>query len=122
MWNVSVESRTETSAALIGYGSQDGRPVVLKIAKRAADEWRAGEALAAFDGIGVARACAHEGGALLVERLLPGDSLVGLALDGRDEEATEILATVMATMSPRLTHEGQFPTVEDWGRGFARYA
>jgi streptomycin 6-kinase len=62
----------------------------------------------------------HTGGALVLERLQPGNSLSNMALNGRDDEATEILATVIEKMSRReAPHE--WPTVEDWGKGFERY-
>ncbi len=60
-------------------------------------------------------------GAVLLERLSPGTSLVDMALDGRDEEATEVIAGVIQ----RMSHPGEllkgFTTVEEWGKGFQRY-
>jgi len=43
-----------------------------------------------------------------------------LSLEGRDDEATDIQADVIARMSPRVPR-GTVPTVEEWGRGFDRY-
>ncbi len=56
-----------------------------------------------------------------MERLSPGTQLAELALGGRDEEATEILAEVIGRMSPAHAPSKAFVTVEDWGRSFGRY-
>jgi streptomycin 6-kinase len=55
--------------------------------------------LAAFGGSGTARVYEYIEGAALLERLNPGARLASIALDGRDEEATEILADVIDRMS-----------------------
>jgi streptomycin 6-kinase len=52
---VEVERVSETTTALLAVGVRDHQPVVLKVVKDGADEWRAGEVLAAFDGQGAAR-------------------------------------------------------------------
>jgi len=127
-WGVAIEQTLETETSVIAFGSQHDRPVVLKVNKRANDEWRSGEILEAFNGNGSVRAYEYLPGAVLLERITPGSSLVEPAVNGSDEDATEILADVMARM--RLI-EGQqtsnieshgVPTVHDWAKGFARYA
>jgi streptomycin 6-kinase len=94
--------------------------VVLKVVKRRGDEWHSGDVLRAFDGRGVARVLEHVEGAMLLERLEPGTSLAQIARDDRDEEATTLLAGVIASMSPGRAPVS-CPTVSDWGRGFSRY-
>lgn len=120
-WGVTVESTLDTQSALLAFGTRDDRAVVLKVVRAPGDEWHAGEILAAFGGEGTARVLAHEPGAALLERVVPGTSLTSLALEGRDDEATEILADVIQRMGasePRVTRA---PTVEEWGRGFRSY-
>jgi streptomycin 6-kinase len=105
-------------------GKRDHQPVVLKVIKQAGDEWRSGAILNAFDGQGVARVYERAPGAVLVERLRPGNSLTDLSLNGRDEEATDILANVIRQMSARASiSQLEFPcaTVHDWAKGFERY-
>jgi streptomycin 6-kinase len=114
-----VAETRETETALLGFGNRDAEPVVLKVLKGAGDEWRSGEVLRAFAG-GVARVIEHDAGALLLERIAPGDSLVRLVLAGRDAEATDALAGVIRALSPRDPPAG-CPTVTDWGAGFARH-
>jgi streptomycin 6-kinase len=85
--------------------------------------------LAAFDGRGAARVYEYIEGAALLERLNPGTSLASIALDGRDEEATEILADVIDRMSRPLESLDEpphgvlkaFVSAQDWGKGFQRY-
>ncbi|HUS10503.1 MAG TPA: aminoglycoside phosphotransferase family protein [Pyrinomonadaceae bacterium] len=88
--------------------------------------------LAAFAGNGVVRVYEHAPGAILLERLKPGTTLVDLTLNGRDEEATRILASVIQQMSAcesiaedeltkLRTPLQHCPTVRDWARAFDRY-
>jgi streptomycin 6-kinase len=119
-WRVSIDDQFETESSVIAFGRRDDRRVVLKIVKRRGDEWHSGEVLRAFDGRGVARVLEHVEGAMLLERLEPGTSLAPIACDDRDEEATTVLAGVIASMSPGRAPVS-CPTVSDWGRGFSGY-
>ena len=119
-WNVTLEQTRETPTSLVGFGVCDGRAVVLKITKHAGDESHSGEVLKAFAGDGAVRVYESETGAVLMERLEPGEQLVNLGKRGEDEEATKILAQVIG----KLAHHqapSVCPTVADWGRGFDRY-
>ena len=119
-WNVTIEETRETATSLLGFGARAGRRVVLKVTKHAGDESHSGKVLKAFGGDGVVRVYESETGAVLLERLAPGEDLVNLVKRGEDDEATKILAQVMAKLAG---HEapGECPTVGDWGRGFDRY-
>lgn len=120
---MSVAETIETESSVIAFGIRKDQPVVLKVIKQTGDEWRAGEILTAFAENGVVRVYEHMPGAVLVERLTPGNSLAGMALNGLDEEATDILAGVMQRMSAcSPTSQSDFcPTVHDWAKGFERY-
>lgn len=130
-WGIVVESTIETQSSLIAFGtnnlnavgkrSSPAQSVVLKIIKQPGDEWRAGEVLKAFDGRGVVRVYEQAPGAVLMERLRPGTPLVDVVLNGRDEEATDILSGVIRQMSTLETPAVAFPTEHDWARGFDRY-
>ena len=126
-WRVEVEDVFETETSAIAFVSRAGQALVLKVVKRPCDEWHSGEVLAAFEGNGLVRAHEHAPGAVLLERLSPGNSLVEMALNGRDEEATTILAEVMQQMAARASSISKLElpnacaTVHDWGKAFARY-
>lgn len=90
-WRIAVDRITETDSSILAFGHRDNQPVVLKIVRDDGDEWRSGEILEAFEGKGVVRVYDYVGGAIVLERLSPGNSLVNLALN-RDDQATEILA------------------------------
>ena len=119
-WGVRVERAIATPTSALVFGTRDGQPVVVKVARGVGDEWRSGEITAAFGGRGVVQVHDHVDGAALLERLVPGTPLVSLVLEGRDVEATEVLAALLRRMSP-----GDPPvacaTVEAWGLGFERY-
>lgn len=120
LWHVSVDEIRETPSSVLAFGSREDQPVVLKVVRERGDEWRCGEVLNAFAGNGVVRVLESVEGAVLLERLSPGTSLASLSLEGRDEEATEILAEVIGQIShPQAASE--FITVHDWGKGFQRY-
>jgi len=122
-WRVTVDDVFETAGSLIAYGRRTSEPVVLKIVKRPGDEWYSGVVLTEFGGHGVVRVHEHSGGAALLERLRPGNSLVDLTLSGRDDEATAHIAGVIRAMtSSPVAGSNAYPTVQDWGKGFAWYA
>jgi streptomycin 6-kinase len=125
VWNVIVRDTLETPTSFLAFGQRGAQPVVLKVLRQEGDEWRSGEVSAAFEGRGVARVYEYVEGAALLERLRPGTSLAGLAMDGRDEEATAILSDVMRRMIlsnvPVKERLSSFVTAQDWGKGFQRY-
>jgi len=128
-WGVVVHGTLETQSSFIAFGKRRDQSIVLKVIRQPGDEWRCGEVLAAFGGSGMARVYEYIEGAVLLERLNPGAQLAGVALDGRDEEATEILADVIDRMSrpceslddSSREESKAFASARDWGRGFQRY-
>lgn len=119
-WRLVIAESFETETSVISYASREGQSLILKVVKQEGAEWQAGRVLSAFDDLGVVRVHEHAGGAMVLERLQPGNSLSEITLAGNDEEATEILAGVIEKMSPREAPDG-CPTVKDWARGFDRY-
>jgi streptomycin 6-kinase len=119
-WNVAIERTVSTKTSVLVYGKRAARPVVLKVVKRQGDEWRSGEIAASFGGRGVVEVYEQMPGALLLERLDPGEPLAALTLNGRDDEATDIIAMMLGRMSPQDPPEW-CPTVERWGEGITRY-
>lgn len=120
-WRVFVEHVTETETSVVALGRRENQPVVLKVIKNRGDEWRSGEILDAFEGKGAVRVYDYVEGAMLLERLRPGGSLLSMSLSGADDDATGVLAETMAAMSPRMP-AGTVPTAKDWGKAFERYA
>jgi streptomycin 6-kinase len=120
-WNVVVQDTLETESSFLAFGRRGNQPVVLKVLRQSGDEWRSAEVLEAFDGRGMVRVYEYIEGALLLERLNPGTSLSDVALAGRDQEATDILAEVIQRTSHPRESLKSAPTVEDWGKGFERY-
>ena len=119
-WKVTIEETWETSGSVLSFGVCRGSRVVLKITKQQGDEWHAGEVLRAFDGHGTVKVYESDSGAVLLERLDPGEQLVQLVRRGEDSQATEILAQIMQQMAGH-TAPDHCPTILDWARGFDRY-
>lgn len=97
---------------------EDGTPAVLKLCVPNHELGPELDALRHFDGRGCARLLASDeaSGALLLERVEPGTPLVTID----DEAATSIAADVMRQLWRTPPTEHRFPTIEHWGRGFAR--
>ena len=119
-WSLTIDELRETPYSLLGFGVREGIPVVLKLSKHAGDESNSGEVLKAFGEDGAIRVFECETGAVLLERLDPGEELVTLVHRGEDDEATKILAQVILKLADHSPPAG-CPTVADWGRGFERY-
>ena len=116
-----AEVRT-TETSQLGFGSRRHQPVVLKvIRKENSEEWRCGEVLEAFRGAGIIRPIEHAAGAVLLPRLLPGHDLTSPSVDGRDEEATEIIASLMRRMADNPTRLDRIRPVDDMQPEFARF-
>jgi len=105
---------------MIALGKRGGQRVVVKVVERRGDEWNSAAILEAFDGRGMVRVYDYIEGAMLLERLEPGSPLTGVALEGDDDSATEIIAAVMQSMSPGNAPPGT-PTALDLAKGFAQY-
>jgi streptomycin 6-kinase len=120
-WNVRVDRTLETATSLIAFGTRAHISVVLKIVRRPGDEWDSGAVLHALRGSGSVRVYEHDGGALLLERLTPGTQLLELYSMGRDDEASETIASVIQQMGRAAVSDVRFPTVQDWSKGFERY-
>ena len=119
-WDVTIEQTSETESSVLAFGERNSSRVVLKIIKQLGDEWHSGAILRAFNGDGVVKILESDAGAILLERLDPGDELVKLVRDGNDERATEILAQVINQLANHAAPAG-CATVFDWARGFDRY-
>jgi streptomycin 6-kinase len=98
----------------------DGREVVLKAGVPGRLPNREIAALRAFSGCGAVLLldAAPDLGLLLLERLRPGKTLARANLP--DEAATAAAATVLRALRRPPPREHDFPTIEDWGAGFAR--
>lgn len=96
-----------------------GTPVVLKLAPPDPEFANEIAALGIYDGRGAVRLFDSEPTvtALLLERLEPGTPLADL---DDDTAATDIAAAVMRQLWRPLPPDHTFPTVERWGRAFAR--
>jgi streptomycin 6-kinase len=103
----------------IHFGEQSTVPIALKIFRIRGDELLGAIALDRASGHGAVRVLARDDNALLMERASPGRELAALAREGDDIAATEIFAKVAPQFEAPIGPE--FPTIEDWGKGFDRY-
>ncbi len=94
----------------------EGVPAMLKIAVEAEEKW--GAALMVWwAGEGAVRVLAHEGDALLLERASGDGSLVEMARNGRDDEASRIICGVAANLhAPRTSPPPALLPLSHWFR------
>ncbi|GAC1424721.1 MAG: aminoglycoside phosphotransferase family protein [Ktedonobacteraceae bacterium] len=97
----------------------DGTSVIVKAQSPTGEFAAEIEALRLFDGHGMAKLLAYDVNdeVMLLERLRPGTPLRKM---GEDEKAISIASTVMKQLWRPVPSVHPFPTVEQWGRGFAR--
>jgi streptomycin 6-kinase len=118
-WRVAVEHVAETDGSVLLYGSRGNQAVVIKIVREPREEWNSGRVLMAFAGRGVVRVLDVDDGAVLLERVQPGTSLVTVVDGGDDDRAMAILTDVIARMNhPILAGP---PTAREWGEAFDGY-
>ena len=115
-WRVAVEHVEETDGSVLLFGTRGRQPVVIKIVREAREEWNSGSVLMAFGGRGVVRVLDVDDGAVLLERVQPGTSLVTIVDGGDDDRATAVLADVIARMKPAMLTD--VPTAREWGVAF----
>lgn len=120
-WNVQVGRVVETPSSIIAVGVREGAHVVLKVAKSPHDEWNAGRVISRFSGSGMVRALQHVPGAVLLEEIRPATPLVDLVRAGRDNEATDVIVSVIQAMGTAAADMRDIPRAADWGESFDRY-
>lgn len=121
-WAVELEEVRESPTSWLGFGSREGRPVVVKVSRPDGDEGASGAVAAAFEGRGMVQVLEHAPGAVLLERLVPGEPLSAVVLAGEDERATRILGRVARSLRRPGRAGGPFRRVEELMGGFDVYA
>jgi streptomycin 6-kinase len=96
----------------------DGTPVVLKLGVPCAELCNEITALSSYSGVGAVRLLDADaaGGALLLERLLPGADLSALP----DAQALPIAAQIMQQIRQPAPAQATVPHIRDWLRGLDR--
>ena len=96
----------------------DGTKAVLKLEKPGQGVEAQAEALSAWNGDGAARLLQSDAarGALLLERLVPGEPLVRLCEEGRDDDATARLAALMRRLHRRAPADAVLADAHGWVR------
>ncbi len=89
-------------------------PAMLKVAIES-DEKRGGIFMAWWDGQGAAQVYAHDGDAILMERAEGPDSLLDMAMNGKDDEATRIMCKAAAQLhAPRNKPLPELIPLQQW--------
>jgi streptomycin 6-kinase len=121
-WNVAVDETRATETSQLGFGTCGGKPVVLKVLRQEnGEEWRCGEILNAFGGNGIVLPLAHAPGAVLLPRLVPGYDLVETCLEGRDDEATSTIASIIQRMHVVARQVPDVRSVDGLQSDFSKY-
>jgi streptomycin 6-kinase len=119
-WEIAVDAPFALTYNYVAPARRaDGRLVVLKVGYPCREFQNEMDALRHFDGHGIGALLASdiETGAMLIERMLPGQTLETVE---DDIAATAAAAKVMRELWVPAPAEHSFPTVADWGGGFER--
>jgi streptomycin 6-kinase len=119
-WDLTLDGApiTTASSRLLPVRHR-GRPAMLKLATHAEERWGAG-LMVWWGGEGAARVLAHEGDALLLERAMGQRSLVQMARDGHDDEASRTLCAVAARLhAPRPQPPPKLVPLRRWFEALA---
>lgn len=96
-----------------------GEPAMLKVACEAEEKF-GGLLMRWWDGTGAAKVLASAGDAILLERAQGSRSLSSFARDGRDDEATRIICSVVETLhAPRSEPPPELIPLKHWFRELA---
>ena len=121
-WDITLEAPFALSYNYVAPARRaDGTAVVLKAGVPCAELRNEIAALTCYDGRGCVRLLEAdiEQGVFLLERLEPGITLDAL-FPYDDAQATRIAARVMRQLWRPVPPVHSFPTVAEWGNGFAR--
>jgi streptomycin 6-kinase len=95
-------------------GHINGNPAMLKIAMDTEEKFGS-LVMQWWDGDGAARVYAYEGNALLIERAQGTNSLMQMACNGQDDEASRVACTVIAKLhKPRSTPPPELIPLNIW--------
>ncbi len=119
----SLQTKPPQSALTYNYivpaSGPDGAPLILKLGLPNPELTSEIESLKIFNGRAAVRLINSDpaGGALLLERALPGEALIEHT---DDLEASRIACAVMTRLWKPVPQGCTLPTIADWARGFER--
>jgi streptomycin 6-kinase len=118
-WHLRIGEPFELSYHYVAPATMaDGAEVVLKAGVPSPDFSHQVEALRLYGGRGLVRVIEADAdaGVVLMERLIPGTTIVGLP----DDEATAIAASVMRELQLPAPSGCRLPTLADWASALGR--
>ncbi|WP_053366445.1 aminoglycoside phosphotransferase family protein [Bacillus sp. FJAT-27245] len=121
-WELAIESPVPNLSYnyVTTAKDADGTPVILKLGVPNRDFKNEIQAIKAYNGNSFARLLAEdaENGAMLLERLVPGQNLSKIE---DEEQATREYITVWKKIRTPIPKAGTFPSIMDWASGLERY-
>ena len=123
LWQLTADGEPlETASSWIQFTTlHGGGSAVLKIPKPGSDEGHGAKVLQHYRGSSAVRVLDRHGDAYLMERAEPGTTLESLVREGRDDEATEVIANTIGNLHQGSPPTGNWTTVETLALGFTRY-
>jgi streptomycin 6-kinase len=118
---IEVEQLSELSFNYLEFVKTSvGQDAVLKIGFPNPELTTEIRALEIYNGLGAVKIidADHQMGAILLERIIPGDNLLSMA---DDHHQTEIAAQIMNGLWCPVPRENVFPTIKKWCQAFKRY-
>jgi len=121
LWDLVLEgSPLETKTGLIAKVTWQHHPYILKISSQKGDE-KTAAALKHYGGVGAVRVLKWEKNATLLEKVIPGIPLSSLVLQGKDDQATEIMCEIIQKLHVQKKISEDFPSLEELQTSFDHY-
>jgi streptomycin 6-kinase len=119
MWSLAPDGEPfATASSHILFVRAPQGPAVLKVFRPPREEARSSLALRHYGGRGAVSVIASDDEGVLTRRAHPGTALSDRVRAGRDDEATDVVCDVAATLHMRGSATGAWPTVAQWGADF----
>ncbi len=121
-WKLELEGDSfETPSSTLQYVIYKDKPAVLKIFKLNSDEKNSANILTQYGGQGAVKVYESSEHAILLERVIPGDTLTELVLTQKDSQATAIFCDVASSLHATKYKDDCAESVAALSRAFARY-
>lgn len=121
-WKLELEGDFfETPSSTLQHVIYKNKPAVLKIFKPNSDEKNSANILTEYAGQGAVKVYESSEHAILLERVIPGDTLTELVVTQKDSQATSIFCDVASSLHATKYKDGCAESVASLSRAFARY-
>lgn len=121
-WQLDLGDEHIISATgVLAFGRRGVEPVVLKLIQAGSGEEASAEILSAYDGKGAVRLLDSDASSVLLERAIPGHTLVNCVTARRDQEAIDIFSSVLKQLHAVKKYPQSLKSISEFTKDFQWY-